>query len=604
MKNNLLAPLAMLISLSSIAFANIEGGKNVKSAVPITVNETVTLFPTHPTIYKNIHQKYAYYSFEIPKSSTGTITYTAPSEGTGGSWLIVTDTGEMWIEKRTTGTFDKKLSAGTYTFGINKDGASLQSIDFKVTLENSITPTTPVQPTPLKPTPVQPTPLKPAVVQPTPLKPAVVQPAPLKPAVVQPAPLKPTQVSVSTNEIGKLEVSGRMLKLNGKGFFWMADTAWQMPAKLTKPEIIQYLDNRKAKGFNVILISAASGAYPFLDYAYNQPNTKLWNNIDYIIDEAAKRNIFIGLLPSWERELKNTNQAQKYGTWIANRYKNKQNIIWVIGGDSNGDTPVNIWDTLGTAINNIDHNHLITFNPTALDTNLWYKHVAWLDFYTIQSGHSKNDTINQGNRFFKSRYQTLASKPILDAEPLYETIDKNFWEDTSIYNGKFTATDARHIAYRQVFSGAFGHTYGHHSVWQMAPHANPNATLGLFRTVNSWKDALNSTGAVQMGYLSKLMQSRPILNRKPDQSIIQDGYAMTLKGNGYALAYLPNGGSVTVNLNSLASGSVKAYWYNPVNAQSTVIDIYPANSTQVFISPISQDIVLILDDTAKGYKTP
>ncbi|MCF6244239.1 MAG: hypothetical protein L3J43_04330, partial [Sulfurovum sp.] len=91
--------------------------------------------------------------------------------------------------------FDKKLSAGTYTFGINKDGASLQSIDFKVTLENSITPTTPVQPKPVVVTP-KPKP-EPVVVTPKP-KPVVVTPKPKPEPVVTPKP-KPTGDSANSN---------------------------------------------------------------------------------------------------------------------------------------------------------------------------------------------------------------------------------------------------------------------------------------------------------------------------------------------------------------------------------------------------------------------
>ncbi|MCF6244523.1 MAG: glycoside hydrolase family 140 protein, partial [Sulfurovum sp.] len=349
--------------------------------------------------------------------------------------------------------------------------------------------------------------------------------------------------------------------------------------------------------------SAAYGIKPFFDEAYQKPNTTLWNNIDYIINEAEKRSIYIALLPSWNSMLNTTTQAQTYGIWIANRYKNKPNIIWAIGGDSDGGKYRDIWNTLGSAIDSIDNNHLITYHPSGFASSTdWFKYAPWIDFHMIQSGHSKDDTINKASNLFKKSYQSAPSKPILDAEPMYETITKNFWEENSIQYGRFTDTDVRKLAYIHIFSGAFGHTYGHHSIWQMS--INGISAAENSPVTKTWKEALNDPGAIQMGYITKLMKSRPIVNRTPNQSLIQDGYAFATKGNGYAFVYLPNGGKVTVNLDTISVSSVKAYWYNPKNGETIEIDTYQRNQIQIFNSSTNQDMVLILDDTAKGYKVP
>ena len=41
-------------------------------------------------------------------------------------------------------------------------------------------------------------------------------------------------------------------KKDGSAFLWLGDTAWELFHVLNKDEIIQYLDNRKEKGFTVI----------------------------------------------------------------------------------------------------------------------------------------------------------------------------------------------------------------------------------------------------------------------------------------------------------------------------------------------------------------
>jgi hypothetical protein len=54
---------------------------------------------------------------------------------------------------------------------------------------------------------------------------------------------------------GRLKVSanGHFLKYeNGKPFFWLGDTGWELFSRLNKEEIEKYLENRRKKGFNVI----------------------------------------------------------------------------------------------------------------------------------------------------------------------------------------------------------------------------------------------------------------------------------------------------------------------------------------------------------------
>ena len=43
---------------------------------------------------------------------------------------------------------------------------------------------------------------------------------------------------------------------NGQPFFWLGDTAWELFHRLNREETIEYLDTRKAQGFNVILAVA------------------------------------------------------------------------------------------------------------------------------------------------------------------------------------------------------------------------------------------------------------------------------------------------------------------------------------------------------------
>ena len=50
----------------------------------------------------------------------------------------------------------------------------------------------------------------------------------------------------------------RFLEKDGKPYLYLADTAWTMLQRLSKEEIIFYLDRRKQQGFNTIQVSAIS----------------------------------------------------------------------------------------------------------------------------------------------------------------------------------------------------------------------------------------------------------------------------------------------------------------------------------------------------------
>jgi hypothetical protein len=417
---------------------------------------------------------------------------------------------------------------------------------------------------------------------------------------------------------------------NGTGFIWMADTVWQLPQKSNKKDVNLYLNDRKEKGFTVVLISIAEhtgikNSYTmepaFHKFNWKKPNENYWKHVDYIITEAEKKGLYVGLLPAWhmffERKdtkgLIDTGDAEHYGNYIASRYKDKKNIIWVIGGDSAATERKvqDVWNALGNAINKVvKDNHLITYHPTgAVSSSEWFHEQDWLDFNTLQSGHCADMQIGINN--LRKDYEKKRIKPTLDNEPRYETMEECFYYPSltppklqARPGYRFKDKDVREIAYKQIFSGAFGHTYGHHSIWQMSPKENLDATGRVDATVNSWKEALNAPGSIQMGYIVKLMKSREILSRVPDQSIILSEKGYATRGEGYAFIYLPEGGSLEVNMTKISGNRIKASWFDPRNGETTDIETIDKINRKIFDTSDSKDMVLILDDVSKKYKNP
>jgi len=167
------------------------------------------------------------------------------------------------------------------------------------------------------------------------------------------------QFSVSTNK--------RFLLKDGQPFFWLGDTAWELFHRLDKSEADMYLKRRSEQGFTVIqaVVLAemdgmhtpnANGDLPLLNDDPATPNEKYFEHVDYIIDKAASYHLTIAMLPTWgdkvfkDRwgmgpEIFNESNAALYAQWLAKRYKNRKNIVWVLGGDRipRGEKDLSVW---------------------------------------------------------------------------------------------------------------------------------------------------------------------------------------------------------------------------------------------------------------------
>jgi hypothetical protein len=196
-------------------------------------------------------------------------------------------------------------------------------------------------------------------------------------------------------------------------------------------------------------------------------------------------------------------------------------------------------------------------------------------------------------------------KPVLDGEPLYVDHPLAF---RSRDNGYSFDAHIRQRAYWDVFSGAAGHTYGNHSVWQMyAPGRKPVNGPLLY-----WTEAIHRPGANQMKYLRALVESRPYLSRVPDQTLIVNAlegadHLVATRGDGYAWIYSPQGRKFTVQMDKLPGARVKAWWYNPRTGDVTDAGEFDAKGTHEFTCPaegFGADWVLGLDDASKTFPKP
>ena len=410
-------------------------------------------------------------------------------------------------------------------------------------------------------------------------------------------------------------------------------TVWKLTENGTREEIAEFITVCKDKKFNMISFvllndgyngSSAYGTLAFALDSLNNPDPFLpvvtpgndpqvpgqydyWDHVDYVIDLAALSDIYVSLHPTWgdwvsgsysgpvsgDTIIFNEANAYKYGQWLGQRFGQKNNIIWMIGGDRSAIYDLEdgrhdyraVWSAMAEGLadgtNGVDKldgeayysDILISFHPRkwALNSSEWFHNDAWLTFNSIQD----------------TPYDQIISTPHdYNLMPVKPT-----WLFEGRYEGATSAWAVRYQAYQTVLAGGFGNTYGSEN----------------WRFPSNWREVIKLPGAGQMAHLYTVVREiwtdAQFLDRIPDQSLIigdqgdTKGDGMTIGdgdggpdvekkpnatsdritamrgGNGkWAMVYSVNGRDISLDLARLHSGKMDAYWFNPRNGMWWVND--------------------------------
>lgn len=452
----------------------------------------------------------------------------------------------------------------------------------------------------------------------------------------------PMSAPQASDQLSRLKVSdnGRFLTTaDGQPFFWLGDTAWELAGRLDRGEVRTYLQSAAEHGFTVVQfvllteLDQLKQPNAYGDFALTSKNPETpsvtpgnnphdpdeydyWDHVDYVVDTAASFGLYVAVLPTWGSYLwVNVTQradpiftessAESYGQWLGERYKDKEHLIWVLGGDRIPDSEdkKRLIRSMAKGIKSGGAHQLITYHPWGGKSSSDYFHdEEWLDFNSFQSGHPSKHYPN--DQYAIRDYAKKPIKPTLDMEPRYEETPINF----DIKNGKFNAYDTRQAAYWSVFAGAFGHTYGHNHIWQMYKEGKaPRGSATAY-----WSESLDAEGRITMKHLRTLIEARPMLSRVPDQTLVKDTLTeadriLATRGDDYAFIYSSSGKPFTVRLGRISGKTVTASWFNPRTGEASLIGEFANSGEQTFTPPTSgagEDWVLILDDAAQAYTLP
>ncbi len=397
----------------------------------------------------------------------------------------------------------------------------------------------------------------------------------------------------------------------GAPFFLHADTPWSLIVALTTNEVNVYLEARRAQGFNSIMVNLIEHLYmgadnlngpprnragqsPFLvagDFA--KTNEAYFAHADWVLRQAASKGMAVLVAPcymgypgngsGWYEEVKanGTAKCREYGRFVGRRYRSFTNLVWVMWGDRNSDDSTPMVEAMVAGLRETDPNHLISahFQRTVSSRDYLITE-PWLTL----NGAYTTDIVHP---MCLREYRRTPAMPFFLIEARYEN------------EHSMTTAGLRRQTYTAILSGAAGHAFGNYPMW-------------LFD--RGWQAALQSPGAASMVFVPKLFQSRPWPSLVPDDAhqVVTVGYgadafyvaAARAADGSTMIAYLPAGGTITVDLRQISGSQAKAWWFNVRDGSSTTIGLYPTTGAVNFSAPSLEDWVLVIDDSARGYGAP
>ena len=404
-------------------------------------------------------------------------------------------------------------------------------------------------------------------------------------------------------------------------FFWGGDTAWVAPPREISGQQspsawVAYLDNRKAKGFSVVLVApapawAAGPDWPALPaasgFSFDQvagcssgdpipnvcsrPRPVYWNAFDNMVKQANDRDLVVGIVGvvdpvglGGNNTFPNSPQAVDFARYVAARMGGSHVVfspafdIWATHFSKNGTSMQTVMNDVGNALKAAAPRHRVTNHlagQSPCDHYQWFKSSGWMTFYLFQSGHASGNGGNNGvcpgklpgESALRAAMRRVREMPL--TLRAYTNPKMPAYNGEAVYDGHPNAVEpdtryrVRQAGHVTMLSGGAGYTYGTSRLWQWYQVGNTIYNLGsatdMQRLILRFKDRSSLTPRHEW-----------ILNQTADPN---HENKMVLASDSFStvLAYLPGGAtSIRINTASLsgltcASGLWTKKWFNPPN---------------------------------------
>ncbi len=390
-------------------------------------------------------------------------------------------------------------------------------------------------------------------------------------------------VTIRVSPNGRYFVDGE-----GKPFFWLGDTLWELFRSFSLPDGRTVLERRRSQGFTVIQVMITgvgdgtkpnvAGETPWVGDDPASPNEAYFRNVDSVVEVARDCGLILvlGVFHQRQRDRITCANARAYARWVADRYGAVPNIVWTMYPEAKMEY-LPVLRELAAGLHEGDGGaHMITVHPDPSPTSSSFIHEEdWLAFNQMQPCHHYELLYSM----MIADYMRTPVKPVVMAEGGYE----------GLHHGKLhESLLMRKQAYWSYLAGGH-HSYGHNDGW-----ASPA----------TWRSWIDSPGALHLGVCRKILTALPDWwNMVPDQSVLASGEGSGLALNvaarssadDWALVYLSSNTPVTIRMDGIVSGTTtEASWIDPTNGARTRLGSLPNRGTKDFSPPRRWDDALLL----------
>jgi Protein of unknown function (DUF4038)/Putative collagen-binding domain of a collagenase len=405
----------------------------------------------------------------------------------------------------------------------------------------------------------------------------------------------------------KVSPSGRHLvdSLN-QPFIIHADTPWSLIVQVSFEQAQAYLEDRKTKGFNTLILNLIEHEYS--DQAPNNyyntspfttpgdlstPNPAYFDHAARVIEAAQQKGFLVLMTPSyfgynggssgWWQEITNNGptKCRSYGSFLGNRFNNFPNIIWLLGGDYSppaGSTGELNAVQMAEGIKSTDRaDRLFTYHGVRRTNAI--DQIAFNPYVSINAVYSPPTEIYQRCLTANS----TSSLPTFIIEAYYEN------------EHGMTPYSLRQQAYWAVTSCTSGQAFGNAPIWYFNAR---NAQAFADNQTVTWNTALNWRGSLEQQILKNILDRFQAFGLMPDTNhlLVTSGYGSygstsyattgIANDNSFSMTYLPTSSTITFNLGWF-SKQVYLYWFDPTNGSLTSITGSPFSNSgnQLITSP-------------------
>jgi len=409
----------------------------------------------------------------------------------------------------------------------------------------------------------------------------------------------------------KVAANGRTLvDATGAPFLLHGDTPWSITHNLLFEEAVRYLEDRRARGFNALMVSVPDaydpdgkatyppdryGHHPFeAEEDWTRPVEAYWSHVDRVFRKAGEMGFLLLVTPAYlgccqdgyleQLKRNGPERMRAYGRWIGRRYAALPNLVWVHGGDRN---PYGVEEEVRAVARGIRES-----DPVHLHTAHWSSNGSALDHFADEGWLDFNASYTYGPVAWRVLYDRARHPQV----PTF-LIETHYEDDF----GRRTAEDVRSYPYRALLSGATGHLFGNKPLWYCG---------------RGWEEALGKPGSRYMSHARTLFESRAWWELVPDleHRFVVDGHddpgaddgvqAAVTPGRDTLIAYLPRARPLKIAAERLRGARLRGFWYDPRTGTSTAIPPFAREAVRVLEPPAPGDWVLVLDDAAADRPAP